>query len=170
MSYERHPLEMDPSIERCSDCGEGLDYCACPDAEKQREFKKRLDDLEAKVDAAKAKRAQVTTREEAAALAAHKHDFEYAPSFSWEIAQEPLRADYMKCATVALAAADAHDLAHGVHRLSLDQLTKALYEVDPLKFHGDEEPVPWEKLGPAWRLFARDKAEAVLSAVVQEER
>jgi len=75
---------------------------------------------------------------------------------------------YAAEAEVALAAADAHDKANGIHRVSLDQLTRAMYEVDPLKFHGDEEPVPWESLGPAWRLFARDKAKAVLAAAVKE--
>lgn len=76
---------------------------------------------------------------------------------------------YAAEAEAAVEAADAYDASNGVHRVSLDQLTTALYEVDPLKFHGDEEPVPWEKLGSAWRLFARDKAEDVLAAAVKGE-
>jgi len=47
MSYERHPLELDPDVDRCSDCGNPWDYCDCPDAEAQRTLRADYERLKA---------------------------------------------------------------------------------------------------------------------------
>lgn len=69
----------------------------------------------------------MSTREEAAAKAAHGHDYGHVPSYTWEKATEELRSDYISCEISALAAADAHDAANGIHRVKgLDGLLVAL--------------------------------------------
>lgn len=47
MSEARHPLELDPDIRRCSDCGNPWDYCECPDAEAQQAREAKYKELEA---------------------------------------------------------------------------------------------------------------------------
>lgn|GEM_PF-2757281 len=64
-----------------------------------------------------------------------------------------------------LAAADASDGERGITRVDLDTLTRAMYDVDELTFYGDPDPVPWEKLGPAWRALAKDKARSVVAKI-----
>jgi hypothetical protein len=100
------------------------------------------------------------SREEAAAKAAYGRDHREAPYASiWEDTSEMLRADYVATETAALAAADAHDRAHGIHRITLDDATveraaRALMEGFNV---------------PSMR-HAIQEARAVLAAAVQEER
>ncbi|MDP9903138.1 hypothetical protein [Arthrobacter bambusae] len=56
------------------------------------------------------------SREEAAAKAAYGRDYRDYTS-TWEDTDECLRADYVATETAALAAADAHDRANGIHRI-----------------------------------------------------
>ena len=105
----------------------------------------------------------MTTREEAAAKAIWKYDVEYglctvyAPNtFHKEEAQ------------TALAAADAHDKANGVHRLTLDDATveraaRALFVIENPE--ADWEALPLNQ----WVTdIYRKRTRAVLAAAVQE--
>jgi hypothetical protein len=91
------------------------------------------------------------------------------PRGEWEKQAQPYHRFYMDRVTPIIAAADAHDLAHGVHRIVLDEGTveraaRALCESI------------W-KLPNAWVLTSDLSkrsylihARALLAAVVQEER
>lgn len=59
------------------------------------------------------------SREEAAAKAICSWDNEY----NWGSLgdESPMKALYEDASTLTLAAADAHDAAHGIHRVSLDE-------------------------------------------------
>lgn len=77
-------------------------------------------------------------------------------------------ATYMPDANAALAAADAHDLAHGVHRLTIDDATveraaRAWVENGPVE-------ATWEGTSDRHKTMTIDRIRAVLAAAVQEER
>lgn len=98
------------------------------------------------------------SREEAAAKAAYGRDHREAPYASiWEDTSDMLRADYVATETAALAAADAHDAAHGIHRVVLDDAT-----VDRCADAAESCHENWG----GWEAVAR----SVLAAAVKEER
>ena|SRR5213595_878225 len=71
---------------------------------------------------------------------------------------------------VALAAADAHDLAHGVHRIVLDDATVERAARGLARHKWPTAMGLWESFGQGMRDDFKDAALAVLSAAVQEER
>jgi hypothetical protein len=114
----------------------------------------------------------MTTRLEAAAVAVGK--------LSWadyDHETDPDRDEYESCATAALSAADAHDLANNVHRVSLDAAT--VERVAESLYHADHGPwvsghgftpggTPWgTSREQQLRIEYISKARAVLAAAVE---
>ena len=96
----------------------------------------------------------MTTREEAAAQAMVMTSVRTQTTESMELAQ------------AALAAADAHDLAHGVHRLTIDDATVER----AARGMNSQFTLQWEKM-PEWvREDERRIVRCVLAAAVKEEQ
>ncbi|MDQ0241209.1 hypothetical protein [Arthrobacter bambusae] len=107
------------------------------------------------------------SREGAAAKAVFEYDNEHAPSLKFEDADESSRSYYLTAQSKALAAADAHDAAHGIHRVGLDDAT--VERAARVLIEDGQFGVPWDDAFDRERAETMDLARSVLAAAVEAD-